>query len=159
MWSLGCTMYALAFGRSPFESPKSVLFISSLCLISLSPPLPFALPHHREGVLRLAIVNGKYSIPPGNSNMGITFSNEFISLMNVSLPPPPSSLFFTVRRYSSPCCKWITLFALQLKKSKKESKRSWMSKAVTEGESFERKMQGEEEVDSKIYFGFTVWKP
>jgi serine/threonine protein kinase len=27
MWSLGCTMFALAFGRSPFESPKSVIFL------------------------------------------------------------------------------------------------------------------------------------
>lgn len=36
---LGCTLYCLAFGTSPFESP-------------------------REGVLKLAILNAKYSTPP-----------------------------------------------------------------------------------------------
>ena len=35
MWALGCTLFCLAFGRSPFETS-------------------------REGVLRLAILNGRY---------------------------------------------------------------------------------------------------
>jgi len=37
-WALGCCLFCLAFGRSPFEND-------------------------REGVLRLAILNGKYQIP------------------------------------------------------------------------------------------------
>ena len=41
-WALGCTLFCLSFGRSPFESPK-------------------------EGVLRLAILNGKYSLPISSS--------------------------------------------------------------------------------------------
>ena len=38
VWALGCSLYCIAVGRSPFESEK-------------------------EGVMRLAILNGKYSLP------------------------------------------------------------------------------------------------
>jgi serine/threonine kinase 16 len=56
-WGLGCTMYALAFGRSPFETPK-------------------------EGVLRLAIMNAKYSIPPNRTNSrGVVYSVEYINMV------------------------------------------------------------------------------
>ena len=40
VWALGCTLYCTAFGMSPFENNK-------------------------EGVLRLAILNGRYSYPSG----------------------------------------------------------------------------------------------
>lgn len=55
-WGLGCTMYCIAFGRSPFETP-------------------------REGVLRLAILNGKYSLPAGNRNKDCVYSDEFVELI------------------------------------------------------------------------------
>lgn len=56
-WSLGCTAYCLAFGNSPFESP-------------------------REGVLKLAILNAKYSVPPGGVNAaGVAYSPEFVALI------------------------------------------------------------------------------
>jgi len=56
VWGLGCTCYCMAFGRSPFESPK-------------------------EGVLRLAILNGKYPRPAGNRQKDCTYSNEFMDLI------------------------------------------------------------------------------
>lgn len=55
-WGLGCTMYCLAFGRSPFETPK-------------------------EGVLRLAILNGRYSTPAGLRNKDCVFSEEYMQLV------------------------------------------------------------------------------
>jgi serine/threonine kinase 16 len=55
-WGLGCTLYCIAFGRSPFETPK-------------------------EGVLRLAILNGKYSTPPGNRNKDCVYSDGFMDLI------------------------------------------------------------------------------
>ena len=45
VWSLGCSLHCMASGRSPFESEK-------------------------EGVLRLAILNGKYSLPAGADRDG-----------------------------------------------------------------------------------------
>jgi serine/threonine kinase 16 len=56
-WGLGCTMFCLAFGRSPFETSK-------------------------EGVLRLAIMNGKYSFPPNASHRNCKFSEAFINLID-----------------------------------------------------------------------------
>jgi serine/threonine kinase 16 len=56
-WSLGCTAFCLAFGSSPFESP-------------------------REGVLKLAILNAKFSFPQGHTNaLGVTYSREFVALV------------------------------------------------------------------------------
>ena len=60
IWSLGCTMYCLAFGWSPFESK-------------------------REGVLRLAILNGRFTIPTGNRMRDITFSSKYIGLIQQML--------------------------------------------------------------------------
>lgn len=59
-WGLGCTMYCLAFGRSPFETPK-------------------------EGVLRLAILNGKYSTPPGLRFKDCVYSQEYMQLVDKML--------------------------------------------------------------------------
>lgn len=55
IWSLGCVLYALAFGRSPFETS-------------------------REGILRLAILNGRYSIPFGQKMRDCIFSQDFVGL-------------------------------------------------------------------------------
>ena len=55
-WGLGCTMFCLAYGRSPFETAK-------------------------EGVLRLAILNGKYGTPPGNRNKDCVYSEEYMRLI------------------------------------------------------------------------------
>ena len=51
-WALGCTMFCLAFGRSPFETPK-------------------------EGVVRLGILNGRYQVPAGRRMRNCTFSEQF----------------------------------------------------------------------------------
>lgn len=60
IWSLGCTAYCLAFGNSPFESP-------------------------REGVLRLAILNGKYKTPAPLRNRDCAFSQRFMDLIQSML--------------------------------------------------------------------------
>lgn len=60
-WALGCTLYCLAYGHSPFENTK-------------------------EGVLRLAILNGKYPLPPGNRNVrGETYSSGFMEVIDYML--------------------------------------------------------------------------
>lgn len=60
IWGLGCTLYCLAFGRSPFES-------------------------RREGVLRLAILNGKFTFPSGNRMRDAIFSDSFCNLISMML--------------------------------------------------------------------------
>lgn len=61
VWGLGCTLYCLAFGTSPFENS-------------------------RDGVLRLAILNGKFSFPPRNQNSaGCTYTEDFVQLINAML--------------------------------------------------------------------------
>lgn len=61
IWGLGCTMYCLAFGWSPFESK-------------------------REGVMRLAIINGKYSYPNAERRMkNCVFSKGFCHLIDQML--------------------------------------------------------------------------
>jgi serine/threonine kinase 16 len=56
IWGLGCTLYCLAFGRSPFETPQ-------------------------EGVLRLAIINGRYTVPAGNRYRNCVYSPGFMRLI------------------------------------------------------------------------------
>ncbi len=55
IWALGCTMFCLAYGYSPFEPPK-------------------------EGLSKLAILNGKYSIPAGGK-----YSARFIQMVQMML--------------------------------------------------------------------------
>jgi len=65
MWALGCTLYCLAFGHSPFESS-------------------------REGILRLAILNVKWQIPSNNcSAIGEKYSEATISLIRDLLSASP----------------------------------------------------------------------
>ena len=67
VWGLGCTMYCLAFGTSPFENS-------------------------RDGVLRLAILNGKYSYPNSRyQQRDCTFSSEMIRLIDSMLVVEASS--------------------------------------------------------------------
>ncbi|CAM9186828.1 unnamed protein product [Ectocarpus fasciculatus] len=66
VWSLGCTAYCLAFGNSPFETPK-------------------------EGVLKLAILNARYSVPAKNRNMsGFVYSEGYIELVHSMLRLNPA---------------------------------------------------------------------
>jgi serine/threonine kinase 16 len=60
VWGLGCSLYCLAFGWSPFESK-------------------------REGVLRLAIVNGRYSYPSPMRMRDCAYSNVFKELVDALL--------------------------------------------------------------------------
>jgi serine/threonine kinase 16 len=57
VWGLGCTLFCMAFGRSPFETP-------------------------REGVLRLAIINGAYNFPERNKHRNIVFSPGITTLID-----------------------------------------------------------------------------
>lgn len=56
VWGLGCTAFCLAFGRSPFETTA-------------------------EGISRLAILNGKYQVPPKATIRGTQFSDAYIQLI------------------------------------------------------------------------------
>ena len=62
IWGLGCSLFCFAFGRSPFETL-------------------------REGVLRLAILNGTYTVPSGNRHRNIEFSSAFAKLIDNMLAP------------------------------------------------------------------------
>ncbi len=64
MWSLGCTLYSMAFGWSPFESPT-------------------------EGVQPLAIMNGNVSFPPGNIHFDVKWSDNFCKLIKWILVTDP----------------------------------------------------------------------
>ncbi len=57
IWGLGCSMFCIAFGRSPFELPK-------------------------EGISRLAILNGKFSFPPNNRRRDKVFGSAFCQLVS-----------------------------------------------------------------------------
>jgi serine/threonine kinase 16 len=65
VWSLGCTMFSLAFGRSPFEDGG--------------------------GVQRLGILNGRYQFPLNNSMRDCKYSSQYVQLVNDMLQLEPSS--------------------------------------------------------------------
>lgn len=68
VWSLGCVLYAMAFGRSPFEHP-------------------------REGFMKLACLNGRVSFPPEQGGVvlhrGTQFSAEFCDFIRDMLQTNP----------------------------------------------------------------------
>ena len=70
VWGVGCVLYALAFGRSPFETV-------------------------REGVSRLAILNGRYSLPIDFKNRDCQFSDGFVGLIESLLQVDPSQRPFS----------------------------------------------------------------
>eukprot|EP01084_Bolivina_argentea_P278991 476879_1 len=62
-WSLGCCLFALAFGHSPFETPV-------------------------EGVQKLAIISGKFNFPKLSANKhGCIYSPNFCDLISTALQP------------------------------------------------------------------------
>jgi serine/threonine kinase 16 len=67
VWALGCMLYCMAFGRNPFESPT-------------------------EGVLKLAILNGRFSFPADTTapTGDQRFSPAFCALVQTCLQPDPS---------------------------------------------------------------------
>jgi serine/threonine kinase 16 len=60
VWSLGCTMFCLAFGRSPFETAK-------------------------DGVQKLAILNGRWQPPPDLRMRDCIFQSRYVSLIEEML--------------------------------------------------------------------------
>ncbi|GLD94931.1 hypothetical protein PINS_up003556 [Pythium insidiosum] len=68
VWSLGCILYAMAFGHSPFENPK-------------------------EGFMKLACLNGRVSFPPeqngGVRHRSTQFSHEFCDFIRDMLHTNP----------------------------------------------------------------------
>jgi serine/threonine kinase 16 len=64
-WSLGCTLYAMAFGHSPFEN-------------------------ERDGVLRLAIMDGRFSFPQGRLHRGNSYSDGFCDIICSALKASPA---------------------------------------------------------------------
>jgi serine/threonine kinase 16 len=60
VWALGCSLYCLAFGRSPFETRK-------------------------EGISRLAILNSKYVYPAARRVRECTYSAGFCDLIDSML--------------------------------------------------------------------------
>lgn len=60
IWGLGCSMFCLAFGYSPFETPK-------------------------EGLSRLAILNARYFVPTGRRTRDCIFSEAYTGLIDSML--------------------------------------------------------------------------
>lgn len=60
VWALGCTLYAMAFGTCPFESPV-------------------------EGIMKLAILDGKVSFPANNMYHCCSFSAPFCKFIRFML--------------------------------------------------------------------------
>ena len=65
VWSLGCTLFSLAFGRSPFET--------------------------NEGVQRLGILNGRYQFPPGNRMRECKYGDMYVQLVKDMLQVDPAN--------------------------------------------------------------------
>lgn len=64
VWSMGCTMFSLAFGRSPFEV--------------------------NNAVQRLGILNARYQFPQNNSMRECRYSDQYVQLINDMLELDPS---------------------------------------------------------------------
>ncbi len=65
-WSLGCCLFAFAFGHSPFETPN-------------------------EGVSKLAIMSGNFRFPQYFTNSsGCKYSDDFCDIIRRALNPDPS---------------------------------------------------------------------
>jgi serine/threonine protein kinase len=64
VWSMGCTMFSLAFGRSPFEV--------------------------NNAVQRLGILNARYQYPHNNSMRECRYSDQYVQLINDMLELDPS---------------------------------------------------------------------
>jgi serine/threonine protein kinase len=64
IWSLGCTLYCMAFWRSPFESPT-------------------------EGVMKLGVLNGRVQYPDPCKKQGAYFSPPFCNLITGMLTVDP----------------------------------------------------------------------
>ena len=75
VWGLGCTLFCLAFGRSPFETA-------------------------REGVLKLAILNGRYSVPAGLRMRDQHFSTSFVGIIKSMLDVDASKRPFASEVYA-----------------------------------------------------------
>ncbi|CAN0294389.1 unnamed protein product [Ascophyllum nodosum] len=83
VWALGCTLYAMAFGHSPFETP-------------------------RDGVSKLAILNGAFSFPRGGRGPhGDEYSKGFCDLVSWTL---------TVDQASRPRCPEVIQRAQEIVK-------------------------------------------
>ncbi len=66
-WSLGCSLFAFAFGHSPFETPT-------------------------EGVSKLAIMSGNFKFPRNATNKwGCKYSDGFCGIINNALNPDPKN--------------------------------------------------------------------
>ncbi len=70
VWGLGCTMFCMAFGYSPFETPK-------------------------EGLSKLAILNANYKFPNGNKNNDCIYSRDYTNLISTMLQLDPANRPFT----------------------------------------------------------------
>ena len=60
IWSLGCTMYCIAFGYCPFETPK-------------------------EGYSKLAVLNARYTFPPDRRKNDCVFSTDYTNTIRSML--------------------------------------------------------------------------
>ena len=79
VWSLGCVLYALAFGHNVFESAE-------------------------EGVKKLAILSATFSLPAARTHRGVAYSEAFEKLVRVQLQrkaekrPTASQLLLVVEK-------------------------------------------------------------
>ena len=65
IWSLGCTLYAMAYGTSPFETTQQ---------------------SEHGGSIAMAVLNGKYAFPASDGNVYSEGFRELIRMMLVVKP-------------------------------------------------------------------------